>query len=213
MTPLLPLLLWSGTAAETLEVRLSSRLPPPGVAAQALGPPPIRFAEGRALAWLVWAADTVGLYVAIKDTAASGADELVVSLDVAGDAAASPQHDDFQWQLRRTLDSSVVSRGRSGRWAPPRDDPAWRLGPAHDGGGWEVEAAETAEGWTVLLRLHPAFFAGEGGRRPRLALRVYDGSPGGWYTWPGSRNGAHPTTVERAPSAWIPVGSVPPRPD
>jgi hypothetical protein len=206
LTPLLWLLLGIDAPAETLHVRPAAALPPPGRAAEALGDPQVRFADGRVRAWLVRVADTVGLYVAIADSGVSAADELVVSLDVAGDAAATPQHDDFQWQLRRTLDSSVVHRGRDGRWAPPRDDPDWRLGAERGGGGWEVAAAETADGWTVLLRLHPAFLAGEGGRRPALALRTYDGEPGGWYAWPAERRGAHPTTVERAPAEWLPVG-------
>jgi hypothetical protein len=205
VTPLLLLLLGPGPAAETLHVRTAAALPPPGAAAGSLGEPALRFANGRVGVWLVRAGDTVGLYVTIHDPAASAADELVVSLDVAGDAASAPQHDDFQWQLRRMLDSSVVSRGRAGRWAPPRDDPDWRLGAEHAGGGWEVAAAETAAGWSVLLRLHPEWLLGEEGRRPRLALRIYDGDPGGWYAWPAERRGAHPTTVERAPSQWVPV--------
>lgn len=210
MTPLLSLLLWTGVAAETLEVRPVAALPPVGGAASALGPPAVIFAGGRARAWLVRRADTVGLYVAIRDSAPSPADELIVSLDVAGDAAAAPQHDDFQWQLRRNLDSSVVHRGRAGRWAPPRDDPDWRLGTERTGGGWEVAAAETGEGWTVLLRLHPAWLDGEGGRRPAIALRMYDGESGGWFAWPPERHGAHPTTVEQAPSQWVPIGAARP---
>ena len=205
MTPLVFLLLSYGSPAETLHVRAAATLPPPVRAAEALGEPAFRFANGRVRVWLVRAADTVGLYVTIRDSAASAADELVVSLDVAGDAAETPQHDDFQWQLRRNLDSSVVSRGRAGRWAPPRDDPDWRLGAEHAGGGWEVAAAESADGWAVLLRLHPQWLAGEAGRRPALALRIYDGDPGGWYAWPAARRGAHPTTVEGAPAAWVPV--------
>ena len=206
MTLPLWLLLGSGAAAETLHVRPVPALPPAGEAVSALGEPAVSFADGRARAWLVRAGDTVGLYVAIRDPAPDPADELIVSLDVAGDAAAAPQHDDFQWQVRRTLDSSVVHRGRGGRWAPPRDDPDWRLGAERGGGGWEVAAAETAKGWTVLLRLHPAWLAGEGGRRPALALRIYDGNPAGWYAWPAERRGAHPTTVEGAPSEWVPIG-------
>ncbi|HUF36308.1 MAG TPA: hypothetical protein VMN37_10185 [Gemmatimonadales bacterium] len=206
MYSLLLLTLLSGAPAESLAVRSVEALPPPQIAGT-LGEPALRFAGGRVAVWLVRAGDTVGLYVAIRDSTESPGDELVVSLDVAGDAAATPQHDDFQWRLRRMLDSSVVSRGRGGRWAPPLDDPEWRLGAEHGGGGWEVEAAPTPDGWAVLLRLHPAWLAGEGGRRPAMAFRVYDGGPGGWYTWPPPRRGAHPTEVERAPSRWIPVGS------
>jgi hypothetical protein len=202
---LIRLLLCTAAPAETLHVRTVPVLPPPGEVAPALGEPTLRFAAGAARAWLVRTPDTVGLYITIDDTSGSAADEVVVSLDVAGDGAPTPQHDDFQWRLRRTLDSSVVQRGRAGRWAPPRDDPDWRLGAERGGGGWEVVAAETPRGWTVLLRLHPAWLAGEGGRRPALALRIYDGEPGGWYAWPPERPGAHPTTVEQAPTDWLPV--------
>lgn len=206
MNPLPMLALLSGVPAETLAVRRVEGLPLPR-AAEALGEPALRFGGGRAMVWLVRAGDTVGLYVVIRDSTVSPGDELVVSIDVAGDGAATPQHDDFQWRLRRMLDSSVVSRGRAGRWAPPLDDPAWRLGADHAGGGWEVEAADRPDGWVVLLRLHPAWLAGENGRRPAMAFRVYDGGPGGWYAWPPPRREAHPTEVEQAPSRWSPVGS------
>lgn len=193
--------------AETLEVRMVPRLPAPSAAVAALGDPTVLVGDDRARIWLVRVADTVAIYAAVRDEAASVGDELVVSLDQSGDAAATPQHDDFQWRLRRVLDSSVVSRGRGGHWAPPRDDPDWRLGAERSGGGWEVEAAEVPGGWCVVLRLHAAFVAGEAGRLPGVGFRVYDGGPGGWYAWPRERVGAHPTEVEGAPSRWAPLRS------
>lgn len=199
------LLLLFAAIPDTIPVRAVPALPRAGQAA-VLGEAAVSFGGGRARLWLVRAGDTVGLYVAVRDPEPSLADELVISLDPEGDAAAAPAHDDFQWQLRRVLDSSVVYRGRGGRWAPPRDDPDWRLGPEHSGGGWEVEAAETGDGWCVLLRLDPAWLAGAAFRRPRLAVRLYVGEPGGWYAWPPQGEGAHPTEVERAPSRWIPIG-------
>lgn len=203
-----PVALWvllgAGVPPETLRVQRVDRLPSLERTAE-LGRPAVSFAGGRASVWLLGTADTIALYVAVRDSTESPADEVVVSLDRAGDAADAPQHDDFQWQLRRVLDSSVVSRGRAGRWQPPRDDPGWRLGPEWSGGGWEVRAAETAEGWLLGLWLDPAFLVGEEGRPPRLALRIYDGGPGGWYAWPRQRDGAHPTDVERTPSRWAPV--------
>ncbi|HEU5039183.1 MAG TPA: hypothetical protein VFT84_00075 [Gemmatimonadales bacterium] len=187
-----------------------SRLPPPAAAAASLGEAAVVIGGGRARIWLVRAGDTVAVYAAVRDEALSGADELVIGLDQAGDAASSPAHDDFQWRIRRVLDSSVVSRGREGRWAPPRDDPDWRLGAERSGGGWEVDAAEVVGGWCVVLRLHAAFFAGEAGRRPAMAFRVYDGEPGGWYAWPRERPGAHPSEVEHIPARWIPVAPLSP---
>ena len=208
MSPLvLGLLLWGGPDPDTLRVRLVDGLPRPALAAAALGQPMLRIGADRAAVWLVRAGDTVALYAAIRDAEPSPQDELVVSLDVSGDGGAAPGHDDFQWRLRRVLDSSVVNRGRAGRWTPPRDDPDWRLGAEREGGGWSVEAAETEEGWCVALRLDPAFLAGEEGRAPALALRLYDGKPGGWHAWPAARNGAHPTSVEQVPSFWAPLES------
>jgi hypothetical protein len=208
VTPaLLALLCCAAQPAETLEARPVPRLPPPADAATALGEPTLLVGDGRARVWLVRLADTVAVYAAVRDGSVSAQDELVVSLDQAGDAAATPQHDDFQWRLRRMLDSSVVSRGRGGQWAAPRDDPDWRLGAERSGGGWEVAAAEVLGGWCVVLRLHAAFVAGESGRLPGVAFRVYDGEPGGWYAWPRERVGAHPTEVERAPSRWAPLRS------
>ena len=205
----LALLALLGTGPDTLEIRAVDVLPEPGDARAVLGRPAMSFGEGRVLVWLVRAADTVAIYAAMRDPSPSADDEIVVSLDMAGDAAGSPQHDDFQWRLRRVLDSSVVYRGRGGRWEPPRDDPAWRLGSEREGGGWQVDAAEASEGWRLVLRLHAAMLAGEGARRPALAFRVYDGTPGGWYAWPTQRAGAHPTEVERAPFLWAPVASEP----
>lgn len=206
MNPLLVAAVLGGAApAETLHVRAVDRLPPPELAA-ALGRPAASFGAGDrpVSVWVVQVADTVGLYVAIADSEAGPADELVVSLDVAGDGGAEPGHDDFQWRLRRVLDSSVVYRGRGGRWTPPRDDPDWRLGGERSGGGWEVVAAESEQGWTVLLRLHRLFVAGEEGRPAAIALRVYEGRPDGWHAWP-ERVGAHPSWVERTPALWAPV--------
>ena len=173
--------------------------------ADALGEPAARFGDGRVRVWLVRSGDTVALYAAVRDSTVSLADELVVSLDMEGDGAPAPQHDDFQWRLRRTLDSSVVHRGRGGRWEPPRSDPEWRLGAEREGGGWRVEAAEGEREWRLVLRLHAAMLAGGAGRLAALAIRAYDGTPGGWYAWPPQRPGAHPTEVERAPSGWCPV--------
>ena len=189
-------------APDTLRVRPVPRLPRAAEAPAALGEPAVRLGADRARLWLVRVADTVAIYAAIRDEERSADDELVVSLDQAGDAADTPQHDDFQWRLRRELDSSMVSRGRGNRWAPPRDDPEWRLGAERSGGGWEVDAVEVPGGWCLVLRLHAAFVEGESGRLPAIAFRVYDGAPDGWFAWPRERPGAHPTEVERAPVRW-----------
>jgi hypothetical protein len=165
----------------------------------------LRTGQGTAQIWLLRARDTVFLAARIPDSTHYWGDDFVVSLDTDGDGAASPQHDDFQLYFRRVLDSSVVYRGRNGRWEPPRDDPDWRLGSERAGGGWEVSANDGARGWTILVRLDPAWFGGESGRWSRIAFRIYDDSPGGWFSWPSPSKGAPPTTVERTPSLWAPV--------
>lgn len=172
----------------------------------ALGEPTIRIrtGQGTALVWLLRASDTVFVAASIPDSTPYWGDDFVLSLDTRGDGGPSPQHDDFQLDFRRVLDSSVVYRGRNGRWQPPWGDPDWRLGSDRDGGGWEVSARDCAQGWSILVRLDPAWFAGEGGHRARIAFRIYDDSPSGWYPWP-SPQGSAPTMVERAPYEWIPV--------
>jgi hypothetical protein len=166
----------------------------------------LRTGQGTAQIWLLRAADTVFIAVRIPDSTPYWGDDFVVSLDTSGDAAGQPQHDDFQLYFRRILDSSVVYRGRNGRWEPPRDDPDWRLGGERSGGGWEVSGLNERWGWTLLLRLDPAWLAPSSGRLPRIAFRIYDNDPGGWFSWPAAAGSQPATEVERTPSAWVPVG-------
>jgi hypothetical protein len=172
-----------------------------------LGPPQVRrrTRQGIALIWLLRSADTVFVAASIPDSTPYWGDDFVLSLDTRGDAATHPQHDDFQWYFRRVLDSSVVFRGRNGRWEPPRDDPDWRVGRERSGGGWEVSGRNGPRGWGLLLRLDPAWFAGDDGALPRMAFRIYDDAPSGWFAWPLPRGTAPPTTVEQAPNHWAPV--------
>ncbi len=141
----------------------------------------------------------------IADRSRSWADAFTVYFDVAGDRAEAPAHDDFQWSFHRALDSSVVYRGRSGRWSPPLDDPDWRLGKSREGGGWEVGGADDGHGWTVILRLDPAWFEGEAGRRPAIGFGIHDDDPNGWYAWPSPQTSAGAALLERTPALWVPV--------
>jgi hypothetical protein len=205
---LLPLLLTLQVAADTLKIGSIERPPPARIVdAASLGAPQVRLRTGQGTAeiWLLRARDTVFLAARIPDSTHYWGDDFVVSLDTRGDGSASPQHDDFQLYFRRVLDSSVVYRGRNGRWEPPRNDPDWRLRNERAGGGWEVSAKDGLRGWTILVRLDPAWFSGESGRWSRIAFRVYDDSPGGWFSWPSPPKAAPATTVERAPSLWAPV--------
>jgi hypothetical protein len=162
-------------------------------------------AQGNASVWLLRAADTLFVAARIPDRSRSWADALAICFDAGGDRAAAPAHDDFQWSLRRTLDSSVVYRGRAGRWAPPLDDPDWRLGPSRSGGGWEVAGRDDARGWTVVLRLDPAWLEGELGRRPAIGFRLHDDDPSRWYAWPPQHTSAGAAVLERTPALWVPV--------
>lgn len=196
-------------SADTVAISRLKESPSPAITIDSamLGPPQVRIPTRQhpALVWLLRAGDTVFIAASMSDTSQYWGDDFVISLDTRGDGAADPQHDDFQWYFRRTIDSSVVYRGRNGHWQPPRDDPDWRLRTDRSGGGWEVTARNRSNGWTLLLRLAPEWFAGENGARPRIAFRVYDDSPDGWFSWPAP-NGTEPATlVERTPARWIPV--------
>jgi hypothetical protein len=165
----------------------------------------VRTGQGTALVWLLRFRDTVFVAASIPDSSFYWGDDFVMSIDTEGNEGSSPQHDDFQLYFRRVVDSSVVYRGRNGRWQPPRDDPDWRLGAERSGGGWTVSAREQRSRWTLLVRMDPAWFRGGHGRPARVSFRVYDDSPGGWYAWPALDYPVQAKAVENSPSLWVPV--------
>lgn len=160
---------------------------------------------GKARIWLRRAGDRIIIAALIPDTSWSWSDDFVISLDTRGDRAATPQHDDFQWDFRRVLDSSVIQRGEGGTWRMPRFDPDWRLGAAREGGGWEVRSDDSAAGWSIEIQLDPAYFAEAGDRLPGIAFRIFDNHPQGWFTWPAPTGLPQPVQVERRPVRWMPV--------
>ena len=96
-------------------------------------------AQGGMEIWVVRRGDTAYVAARMTDSTFYWGDDFVMSLDPLGDRTPGPGHDDTQWYLRRVLDSSVVNRGRHGRWMAPSDDPDWRLGKERSGDGWEVQ--------------------------------------------------------------------------
>jgi hypothetical protein len=179
-----------------------------GASAAALGEPALRIGTGQGAAsiWLFRSQDSAFVVARIPDSTYYWGDDLVISLDVSGDRGPVPGHDDFQWYFRRALDSSVVYRGRGGRWEAPRGDPDWRLGASREGGGWTVASRSEAKGWWLVLRLDPAWLEGEGDRRPGIAFRIYDDGPSGWFAWPARGDRRQPAGVERVPDLWGVVG-------
>jgi hypothetical protein len=196
---------------DTVGVRTVERAPSPQRLADSAGwgAPQITLVTGQGTAsvWLLRAVESVYLVAVIPDSTFYWGDDLVVSLDTQGDRGETPGHDDFQWYLRRVLDSSVVYRGRAGTWGAPQGDPDWRLGAERGGAGWDVQALERDGGgggggrWAVILRLD-AGWLGLGPARPGLALRIYDDAPGGWHAWPTAAPGIHPARVEARPALW-----------
>ena len=207
--PLLLTLALQAAPGDVAPVRLVDSPPrdaAPG--ASALGDPSVRLATGQGAAeiWLLRTHDSAFVAARIPDSTYYWGDDLVISLDISGDRGRIPGHDDFQWYFRRSLDSSVVYRGRGGRWEAPRGDPDWRLGTSREGGGWTVDSRSDAGGWWLVLRLDGEWFRGEGERRPGIAFRVYDDSPGGWFAWPAPEVGRQPAAVEGVPDLWGVVG-------
>lgn len=195
--------------ADTLRVRTIAHAPSAdaGVDRHEWGAPQVRITtrQGTAAIWLLRAADTLFIAAAIPDTTRVWSDALAICFDLGGDGAGAPGHDDFEWSFRRVLDSSVVYRGRGGRWTPPLDDPDWRLGTERAGGGWEVGSSDGARGWTLVLRLDPAWVEGERGRRPAVAFLLHDDDPSAWYAWPLVNEDAGATLLERTPALWVPL--------
>jgi len=208
--PILLALAVQAAPRDTVAVRLVESVPAgAGSSGAALGEPSLRITTGQGAAsiWLLRTRDSAFVVARIPDSTYYWGDDLVISLDVSGDRGTVPGHDDFQWYFRRALDSSVVYRGRGGRWEAPRGDPDWRLGAAREGGGWTVDSRSAPEGWSLLLRLNRAWLQGEAGRRPGIAFRVYDDSPGGWFAWPAPEPERQAVSVERLPDAWATVYS------
>lgn len=206
---LLPLLsLLQFVTPDTVSLRSIERPPDPGHVIDRVshGPPQLQLPtrQGIAQVWLLRAADTFFVAAVIPDSTRYWGDDFVVSLDTRGDGGKDPQHDDFQLYFRRTLDSSVVFRGRLGHWEPPKGDPDWRLGAERSGGGWEVSARDGAKGWSLLLRLDPVWLEGAEGRLPRIAVRIYDNDPQGWFAWPMPVGTPQASAVERIPDLWAP---------
>jgi hypothetical protein len=198
-------------AVDTLRVARVPASPAPAEVPDPLsyGSPQVRLrtAQGNSSIWFFESADTFFIAAAISDSTRHWGDAFALSIDIDGDGGASPGHDDFHWEFRRALDSSVVFRGRHGHWEPPKGDPDWRLGPDRSGGGWEVSGRDGAAGWSVLLRLDPVWLAGAKGRLPRLSVRIYDNDPSGWYAWPMPRSTPQAASVEQIPDLWAPVRS------
>ena len=199
-------------SVDTVQIRRITVPPLPTEIPDSLiyGSPQVRrsTAQGSTLIWFLQSSDTFFIAAAISDLTKYWGDTFALSIDLNGDAGGSPGHDDFHWEFRRVLDSSVVFRGRNGRWEAPKGDPDWRLGRDRSGGGWQVSGRNGPRGWSVLLRLDPVWLAGAKGRLPRLAVRTYDNDPHGWFAWPLPKNTPQAASVEQTPELWAPVRSV-----
>ena len=177
------------------------------VAVREYGAPNVEIptAQGGVNVWAVRRGDTVYIAARMTDSTFYWGDDFVISLDPLGDRTPGPGHDDTQWYFRRVLDSSVVNRGRHGRWMAPSDDPDWRLAKERSGDGWEVRGSSDAAGWSLELRLPALWFADDSGRTATIAFRSYDDSPHAWYSWPAPLPGERPTKVEITPVQWVAV--------
>jgi hypothetical protein len=203
--PILLALALQAAPRDTAPLRLVESVPAaPASNGATLGEPSARIRTGQGVAsiWLLHTRDSAFVVARVPDSTYYWGDDLVISLDVSGDRGPVPGHDDFQWYFRRALDSSVIYRGRAGRWEAPRGDPDWRLGASREGGGWTVSGRSDGAGWSLVLRLDAAWLQGEAGRRPGIAFRAYDDSPGGWFVWPARADGRQPVSVERVPDLW-----------
>ncbi|HKH84038.1 MAG TPA: hypothetical protein VKA25_10165 [Gemmatimonadales bacterium] len=196
-------------ASDTLQFRPIPFLPAPDQTPDSAryGSPQvlIRTRQGIAKVWLLRSSDTLFVAAVLPDSSQYWGDDFVLSIDTRGDAGSSPQHDDFQWYFRRTMDSSIVYRGRNGHWEPPKGDPDWRLGAGRSGGGWEVSGHDAVDSWNLLLRLDPIWLVGAEGQLPRLAFRIFDDDPQGWFAWPLPNGVPQASSVEQRPELWVPM--------
>lgn len=177
------------------------------VSAEEYGAPSITMNRpgGAVQLWLKQHDGFVYIAAQIIDPTYYWGDDLVIGLDTGGDRTERPGHDDFQWYLRRMIDSSEVRRGEAGKWRMPQDNPDWKLGTAREGGGWEVQSKSEKLGWAVELKLDEFYFKQAGSRTPAIAFRVYDDAPHGWTPWPHPAGLKQPTEVEQRPNLWAAV--------
>lgn len=161
-------------------------------------------AKGAVQLWIRRDGASVTIAVHLSDSTRYWGDAVIVSVDPRGDGAAAPADDDAQWTLRRAPDSSVVARGRHGRWVPPGDDPDWRLGSERGGEGWELRTHDDGDGWSVELRLDAEWLGGHAGRLSSIAIRTYDDAPQQWRAWPLPAGMPAPV-LESRPALWAPV--------
>jgi len=195
--------------SETLHVRALSRAPRFRGHVDSLewGSPTLMISKpsGRVRVWVQhWRYD-VFVAALIEDSTPYWGDDLVVSLDPLGDRSAAPDWDDRQWYFRRVLDSSVVFSGRGGQWRPPRNDSRWRLGRRRSGRGWAVREVTDRMRWSIVIKFDAQWFTRSGQLRPGMAVRTFDDSPAGWYSWPGAPLGLGPRDVEHRPDLWAVV--------
>jgi hypothetical protein len=183
---MLILALWLPLVTDTIRVRPVGQPPAIQNAAdlEALGPPAFPTAAGLSV-WLLGDSGSVYLVIRMADSTPAWNDRLVLTLDTDGDRDGTPQHDDFEWDFHRIMDSSVIFRGRGGHWQPPRDDPDWRLGRAREGGGWMVREKEILQGWLLIVTLDGEYFR-QRKRAAGLGVASYDESVRNWVTWPAA---------------------------
>ena len=168
------------------------------------GTPALRIAVAGGVAdlWVGQTDSAVFIAVRIPDGTPSWSDQLIIALDTEGDRSGTPDHDDFLWALDRVLDSSVVYRGKDGRWKPPRGDPDWRLGSDREGGGWSVSSNSDSTGWQVVIRLDREYFSLANGRGPGLEARIRDADARSSATWPSWQPLPQPATLDDRPGMW-----------
>ena len=183
---MLMLALWLSPGTDTIRIRPIDQPPAIQNAAdlEALGAPARSTSAGLSI-WLLGDTGSVYLVIRTVDSTPAWNDRLVVTLDTDGDRDRAPQHDDFEWDFHRIIDSSVIYRGRGGHWQPPRDDPDWRLGRAREGGGWTVREKEVLQGWLLIVKFDREYFR-QGKAAPGLGVASYDESVRRWTTWPAA---------------------------
>jgi hypothetical protein len=68
-----------------------------------------------------------------------------------------------------------------------------------------VSGRDGAQGWNLLVRLDPVWLEGAEGKLPRLAVRIFDNDPQGWFAWPLPFGTPQASSVEKTPDLWAAV--------
>jgi len=129
----------------------------------------------------------------IVDSTYYWGDDIVIDIDTEHNGELHPQPDDYQFYIRRDVNTSEINRGSGSGWEPvPEGEWAGLV--------WN-ETSSDATTWTAELSISYTFLnLTAGDQIMGIQFRSYDDNPQGWYNWPEDSD-------ETWPDSWADMSS------